>query len=88
MRKKLRIAFNYNHNHYIDIDEDVYEMLSQKNYWYKISPNDVVVINEKRKKIPIWKLARRQFNKAFTIKYKDGDKFNIKRDNLLLVFKD
>ena len=69
----------------IVIDTDTYDMLYNRVYDIKIYPKHIIVKNKSGKRIPIWRLARRCFNSEFTVRYKDGDKYNIQRENLLLV---
>lgn len=86
MRKRIPIfsAGEYN----IDLDPDVYCLVTDKFSKYRInSLNHISVCNKKGIKIPIWRIARRCWNKDLDCRYKDGNKFNLQRSNLEIVRK-
>lgn len=81
LKFKNKIFSNYNKP--IVVDSDLYEMLWDKEYRLE-ERQDVLFRTSKGKKVPLWRLARRCFDKRFTIEYKDGNKFNVQRTNLIL----
>lgn len=81
MRLKINLPFE---KIIMECDADVEQYLVEKMTVFKNSPSGLCFINKKGVKIPIWRLARRQFNKAFIVEYKDGNKYNLQRENLIL----
>lgn len=73
-----------NQKKYLVVDSDTYEMIDNRINSLKIYPNEICIRNKTNYKIPIWRLVRRCFDNNFKVVYKDGDKYNLQRENLLL----
>lgn len=71
----------------IDLDSDMYMMLSSKFYPYRLFYNHIAIKNKKGIRIPVWRIVRKCFNKDLTCRYKDGDNTNLKRENIELIRK-
>lgn len=69
---------------YLVLDFDTYLILEKRINDLRLGNGSIKVKSKTGKEIPIWRIARRNFNKEFTIKYKDGDKYNLQRENLIL----
>lgn len=81
---KIPNLITLNQKKYLVVDTDTFEMIENRINSLRIYPNEICIRNRTNKKIPIWRLVRRCFDKRFTIVYKDGDKYNLQRENLLL----
>jgi len=81
------MKYKFNKDIILNFNDDIYWRLIRERWILKNYTLGIVLIGKERRKIPLWRIIRNQFNKVFDVEYKDGDRYNLKRDNLLLVFR-
>lgn len=86
MKKRLEIFNSFICN--VDLDDYIYFMITDRYNRFKVDVNNnICIVNRKGIRIPIWRIARKCFNKDLTCRYRDGDNTNLKRNNLELIKK-
>lgn len=73
----------------INLDTDIYFKIVDygRDYCELDKYGNISLVNRKRNKIPIWRIVRNCWNKYLFCKYKDNNRTNLTRNNILLCLK-
>lgn len=89
MRKQISGGFNVANIKSINLDSDIYcKIVDYRRDYCKLDRYGAIcLVNRKGVKVPIWRIVRNCWNPNLYCRYRDDDKTNLTRENLLLCRK-